>query len=89
MRQSSLTTSVKLHSMCIGWSHSPPEANPPAHSRVAVRGREIPHMHCTSTTAPMGASDHAREVSSSVWSEAEATVVVSSTQPSAVRKDIG
>ena len=33
--------------MCIGWSHSCPEANPPAHSWVAVCGREIPHMHCT------------------------------------------
>ena len=90
IRQSSLTTSVRLHSMCIGWSHSLPEANPPAHSQVAVRGRETPHMHCTSTTAPVVASDHARKVFSSViFSEAEATIVVSQTQPSAVRKDIG
>ena len=86
--EASLTTSVNLHSMCIGWSHSYPEANPPAHSWVAVCGREIPHMHCTSTIAPMGASDHTRKVFSSViWSEAEAAIVISSIQPSAVRKD--
>lgn len=67
--------------MSSGRFHRPPETKFPAHKRVAVRGRGIPHTHWTSATVPMGTSDQVRELFTVM--EDEGTMVVSSLQPSA------